>query len=98
MKYLDESINRYIKCPNTDRHRQTDTQTDGRPVYVGIILYIPLSIITGASGSIGSAAAVSLAKLGTKLALTGRDTTKLTSTAESCKKEADSPDHVSGID
>lgn len=51
-------------------------------------------LITGASGSIGSAIAVSLAKLGTKLALTGRDMTKLTATAESCKKEANSPDHM----
>ncbi|KAK2162133.1 hypothetical protein LSH36_103g05018 [Paralvinella palmiformis] len=39
-------------------------------------------LITGASGSVGSGVAVNLAKIGAKLALTGRDKTKLSATAE----------------
>ena len=55
-------------------------------------------INTGASGSVGSGVAVNLAKIGAKLALTGRDKTKLSATAERCKKEGLSPDDVSRPD
>lgn len=45
----------------------------------------PLFTFPGASGGIGSATAEQFAKLGAKLALTGRDESKLQATAAACK-------------
>ena len=51
-------------------------------------------MFSGASGSIGSATAVAFAQLGAKLALTGRDETKLEVTATRCKQAGATDDQV----
>ena len=53
------------------------------------------ALITGASGAIGGAIALCLARIGTHLCLTGRDADRLQETADACR-EAGSP-RVEGV-
>ncbi len=51
-------------------------------------------LITGASGSIGSGAALAFAKEGCKLALTGRDQGRLDATAKACQDAGVAADRI----